>query len=231
MTSAGSVNDAPQPTRPRAREMDPAAPRESDTEAFAHALGEKRGRRDARTSRAGGARATPDDESGAKGEDVADLFRRAAAAMSGARPAVSDAAAANGEGRPVLAAPAGSAPADNVTPAIDRRYDELVERILVARPGPHGREEVRIALNRAWLPETEVRMVREPDSGLSVEFVSDEAEAQRFLLPNLSALRERLADRSGERVSVRMSMSWHDGAGGDGRGRNRRNLYDEMMGQ
>lgn len=124
-----------------------------------------------------------------------------------------------------VGAPSPSAASEATTQA---RCGELVERILVAQPAADGTQEVRLKLDRQWLPDTEVRLVRS-DAGLAVEFASDDVNAQRFLLPNLSALRERLAERLDGAVTVRMSEQAPSGGDpGDGRSRNRRNLFEEM---
>ena len=107
------------------------------------------------------------------------------------------------------------------------RCGELVERILVSQPASGGAQEVRLKLDQAWLPDTEVRLVR-ADAGLTIEFASDNVDAQRFLLPNLSTLRERLLASLDGAVTIRMSESTEaDGDTRDGRSRNRRNLYEE----
>lgn len=161
-------------------------------------------------SRRGGAGKTAEGESG----DEAVAAAAAAGAGTGGAKAVGTEVASVEQAQP----PAGS---DST------RCDELVDRMLVSRPAPDGREEVRIRLDRDWLPATEVVMVKTPGAGLSVEFMSDRVESQRFLLPNLTTLRERLADRTGDQVVVRMTEQAGEGEDRDGRSRNRRNIYEE----
>lgn len=108
--------------------------------------------------------------------------------------------------------------------------EELVNRILVSTPESGGSSEVRLRLDESWLPRTEVSLTRDADGSLTVEFLSDSVESQRFLLPNLGALRARLDENvDAPRVVVRMS---EDASGGDNRegrhSRERRNLYEEM---
>lgn len=104
---------------------------------------------------------------------------------------------------------------------------EIAERILVSAPGPDGASEVRIRIDPKMLPDTEIAMKFVPGEVLSVEIMTDRVEVQRFLLPNLSELRERLAERTGGEVAVHMSENASADTG-DGRSRNRRNVYEEM---
>ncbi len=123
------------------------------------------------------------------------------------------------------AAPHAASPATEVC-------DKIVERILVSQPAADGSAEVRIKLDRQWVADTEVRIIRSPAGGLAVEFECDNLEAQRFLIPNLGALRDRLTAASGAEVAVRvMESAEHPGGGGssgDGHSRNKRSVYEEM---
>lgn len=110
---------------------------------------------------------------------------------------------------------------------------EIVEQILVSRPTAGNQSEVRIKLDGNWLPDTEVRLLSQ-DNHLSVEFISDNLEAQRFLLPNLSNLQQRLHDRINGNVAVRLlenaTTASHNANAdtNEGRSRNQRNLYEEI---
>ncbi len=127
------------------------------------------------------------------------------------------------------AAAPGAAPTASAAETMNGTHcSELVDRILVSQPGADGSAEVRIRIDESWLADTEVRINRTDAGELSVEFLSDDPDSQRSLLPNLSSLRERLADRTGDSVSVRISESADaDANSGDGRSRNRRSIYDE----
>jgi type III secretion system needle length determinant len=127
---------------------------------------------------------------------------------------------------PEFSAPVNTAAASE-SATIASQCGELVESIIASQPAADGSAEVRIRLDRAWLPDTEIRLIRTPDAGLEVEFATDSPEAQRFLQPNLSELRGRLSERMEGRIAVRMSES-SSGADSDGRSRNRRNLYEEI---
>lgn len=107
---------------------------------------------------------------------------------------------------------------------------ELVDRILASAPSADGSTEVRITIDKPWLPATEVRLTLLADARLEVDFRTDSVEAQRFLLPNLDGLRERLAERYDDGVTVRMTESSREG-GGDGRSRNRREVLEEYDGE
>jgi hypothetical protein len=107
------------------------------------------------------------------------------------------------------------------------RCDELVDRILASTPAADGSAEVRITIDKPWLPDTEVRLTLTADALLDVDFRTDSVEAQRFLLPNLESLRERLAEKNGFGIAVRMTEGSR-GNGGDGRSRNRREAIYEL---
>ncbi|MDR1613539.1 MAG: type III secretion HpaP family protein [Planctomycetota bacterium] len=135
------------------------------------------------------------------------------------------------------------------------RCGELVDRILASAPAADGSAEVRLTIDKPWLPETEVRLTLTADARLEVEFRTDSAEAQRFLSPNLETLRDRLAEKSGGEVAVRLTEGPRESggvavrtaeglresggvtvrtaegsreSGGDGRSRNRREAIEEL---
>lgn len=140
-----------------------------------------------------------------------------------AAPAAANALAAGGfAGAPQQAA-AQAAPAQAAAPAAPVRapaaeIEHIVDRILVSQPGPTSSDEVRIFINRPWLPQTEVRLLRPPDGGgLQVNFVTGALAAQQALIPNLGALRARLESRLDEKVSVTLDEEEApDAEGGDG---------------
>jgi type III secretion system needle length determinant len=116
--------------------------------------------------------------------------------------------------------------------ASQTQMSEIAERILVSMPDS-GDQEVRIKIDSSFLADTEVRIVR-TESGVQVEFMTDNLDSQRFLSPNFGLLRERLSERlEGTQVSVRMTenMSSGDGNSQDGRSRNRRDIYEETSGE
>lgn len=124
------------------------------------------------------------------------------------------------EGKPGPETPAGLEPA---------KCAELVERILASEPAADGTAEVRLKVDASILPDTEIKLMQSPEKGLLVEFRSESPDSQRLLMPNLPELRERLSERTEGRVTVTMSESTdsRDAPGGDGRSRNRRNLFEE----
>lgn len=123
-----------------------------------------------------------------------------------------------------------SAAASPISVTESAQCDELVSRILVSAPNSGSAPEVRLKLDEAWLPKTEVSLLRGDDGALTVEFFSESVESQRFLLPNLGGLRTRLAENlDSPQVTVRMSESMAGGDNQEGRrSRERRNLYEEM---
>jgi hypothetical protein len=109
------------------------------------------------------------------------------------------------------------------------RCAEVVERILASRPAADGTAEVRLKIDPALLPDTEIRLINSPDRGLLVDFKTDSLDSQRFLLPNLPELRNRLEGRTDGRVTVQLTEnSATGGSPGDGRSRNRRTVYEEI---
>ena len=164
-------------------------------------------------------------ESGQAEAGISSLFSQAMGALSGqVKPGVvaGDVAAATPQG-------VGSSAGVSQVEAFER-CGELVERIVASAPSADGSAEVRLKIDKPWLPDTEVRLTLTPDSRLEVEFNSASLEAQRFLTPNLGSLRERLTDVTGNAVSIRMTESSQDGGSRDGRSRNRRNVIEEMDG-
>ena len=216
MNATGPIRDAPTPKKQASAE--PSSPPREAVESFDRLM-------DGRKNGDGDGQASNDPQKGKEPGGLSDLFGQASRAL------------ADPVGVPVglssvpLAATGVGGSAVQATSALTQaQCGELVERILVSQPTADGAQEIRLRLDRQWLPDTEVRLVR-AESGLSVEFVSDDVGAQRFLLPNLSALRERLAERLDGAVTVRMSENAAadgDADTGDGRSRNRRNLFEEM---
>jgi hypothetical protein len=111
--------------------------------------------------------------------------------------------------------------------AASARCGELADRILASAPAADGSAEVRMTIDKPWLPKTEVRLALTADARLEVEFRTDSVDAQRFLSPNLETLRERLAEKSGGGVAVRLTEGSRE-SGGDGRSRNRREVIVKL---
>jgi type III secretion system needle length determinant len=113
--------------------------------------------------------------------------------------------------------------------SLTRICQDLVERILVSSPSAGSGEEVRILLRNDILPETEIR-IRRDGAGLHVEFVTQSADANRFLLAHAGDLQQYLSQRLAD-VVVRVDVQHEtpDGEANDGRSRQRRNLYEEQQ--
>jgi len=216
MNATGPIHDAPIPRKQTLTE--PSSPSREAVASFDRLI-------DGRKKGGGDGQALKDSQKGKEPGGLSDLFGQASRALTdpaGISPqTLPPPVAGAGDGVVRTAAPDGPAQA---------RVGELVERILVSQPTADGTQEIRLRLDRQWLPDTDVRLVR-TELGLSIEFISDDVGAQRFLLPNLSALRERLAERLDGVVTVRMSENAAAGGNtdtGDGRSRNRRNLFEEI---
>ncbi|BDV01964.1 hypothetical protein TDMWS_20490 [Thermodesulfomicrobium sp. WS] len=104
---------------------------------------------------------------------------------------------------------------------------KMVERILVEVPGTSHRQEVRIRLGDAVLPDTDIRIFR--DGGrLEVQFLTGSQETRDFLSPHLSSLKEALESRQREPVQVSVAYTGESGGGqNEGRSRERRMVWEE----
>ena len=111
---------------------------------------------------------------------------------------------------------------------------KLADRILVSAPDA-GHPEVRIKLNMDTLQGTEIALARDAH-GLSVRFDAPSSQIARLLdtaLPDLkAALEQRVSEKhAGEpvRIEVQTSKAGSNADDtGDGRSRNRRDLYQEL---
>ena len=67
-------------------------------------------------------------------------------------------------------------------PRIDSELTgKLVDRILVSAADSKGAPEVRISLREDILPGTEIRIQRQPDGGVAVQFVTNDVRAEQML--------------------------------------------------
>ncbi len=88
---------------------------------------------------------------------------------------------------------------------------KLVDRILVSAADSKGGAEVRIALRQDILPGTEIRIQRQPDGGVSVQFVTNDVRAEQMLgQSRLSELQNVLAQNL--QVEVRVATIRTDGS-------------------
>ncbi len=101
----------------------------------------------------------------------------------------------------------------------------VAERVLVSAPS-QAEGEVRIQLKESVLPGVEIRLTRQ-DGLLAVHVVASEPSSANFFAMHREGLQQHLENRLGEnvRVEVRQETS---GSGGDGRSRQRRDLYAEL---
>jgi len=104
---------------------------------------------------------------------------------------------------------------------------EIADRILVSDPELSGRQEVRIMLKESVLPGTEIRIRKEGDS-VQIQLVTTSNDTFILLSDRKDQLQGHLHSRLGERVSVGLEFNETGAGQGDGRSRQRRNMYDEM---
>lgn len=117
---------------------------------------------------------------------------------------------------------AAAAEADIARIKLVEAIGEAAEALAVKKSaGPGDASEVRIELKREILPDTSVRIARDPGGErMLVEFTTRDASANQFLLAGNEALRQQLAERFGGEVSVRVVYSGREREGeADQRGR------------
>jgi hypothetical protein len=132
------------------------------------------------------------------------------------------------QGEEALIAPRGEAILANIAPpkettpvaapaAVDApRLDadtttKLVDRILVSAADAKGNAEVRLSLREDVLPGTEIRIQRQPDGGVTVQFVTNDVRAEQMLgSRQLNDLQNTLAQSLN--VEVRVSTVRTDGS-------------------
>lgn len=103
---------------------------------------------------------------------------------------------------------------------------EIADWILVSGRFGEGKEEVRIFLKERVLAGTEVRISRE-GGDIRLEIRTDSADSRAFLAGRTDDLARTLKDRVGENVTIDLRFSGSGREEGNGRSRQRRNLYDE----
>lgn len=104
---------------------------------------------------------------------------------------------------------------------------EIADWVLVSGRFGEGKEEVRIFLKDRVLAGTEVRISRE-GGDIRLEIRTDSADSHGFLSGRTDDLARTLKDRVGENVTIDLRFSGSGREEGDGRSRQRRNLYEEM---
>ncbi|HPC03590.1 MAG TPA: type III secretion HpaP family protein [Syntrophales bacterium] len=103
---------------------------------------------------------------------------------------------------------------------------EIADWVLVSGRFGEGKEEVRIFLKERVLAGTEVRISRE-GGDIRLEIRTDSADSRAFLAGRTDDLARTLKDRVGENVTIDLRFSGSGREEGNGRSRQRRNLYDE----
>ncbi|MDR2892623.1 MAG: hypothetical protein LBV80_06015 [Deltaproteobacteria bacterium] len=132
-----------------------------------------------------------------------------------------DAVLANMGGTKEIPSPGTVAGADTASRIDADITAKLVDRILVSAPDATGGAEVRISLREDILPGTEIRIQRQADGGISVQFVTGDIRGEQMLgARQIGDLQNVLAGSLGVEVRVSTvrpdgSMSADAGAGGE----------------
>ena len=126
-------------------------------------------------------------------------------------------------GDAILRGLSGEGKAEAVQPKSDaERLQGMVDKVLVSASEADGKE-VRIQLKESILPGTEIRMTRD-DAGLKLQLLTSQQSSMNFLSDHKDNLQQTLAQRLSTDVQVDLSYQ----EGGDGRSRERRDMYEEM---
>lgn len=103
---------------------------------------------------------------------------------------------------------------------------ELVDRFYSASPDDE-KGGVLLKFKDDLLPETEVRLFKDENGVLNVNFSTSSSEAAALLNQHQGRLANYLQDQLGGSVRVNLEDKGADSGGGDGRSRQRRNVLDE----
>jgi type III secretion system needle length determinant len=96
-----------------------------------------------------------------------------------------------------------ASPVENA-PRMEEMVSRLVEQILVSRPDQAGETEVRLRVQNAVLPDTEIRLVRGTDGLLSVTLSTGRDDAFQTLVSARADLQRAL--NAGESQEVRVTV-------------------------
>ena len=100
---------------------------------------------------------------------------------------------------------------------------EIADRILVSGVSRGGAEEVRIQINDAILPGTEIRIYKEGEQ-IRVEIITTSEESLNFLSSIRANLQDEFKDRVSNSVNVEIKKS--ESGNGNGRSRQQRDIYE-----
>ena len=103
---------------------------------------------------------------------------------------------------------------------------ELVDRLYSASPDDE-KGGVLLKFKDDLLPETEVRLFKDENGVLNVNFSTSSSEAAALLNQHQGRLASYLQNQLGGSVRVNLEDKGADSGGGDGRSRQRRNVLDE----
>jgi type III secretion system needle length determinant len=103
---------------------------------------------------------------------------------------------------------------------------ELIDRLYSASPDDE-KGGVLLKFKDDLLPETEVRLFKDENGVLNVNFSTTSSEAAALLNQHQGRLANYLQNQLGGSVRVNLEDKGADSGGGDGRSRQRRNVLDE----
>ncbi len=104
---------------------------------------------------------------------------------------------------------------------------QIANRVLVSEKSIHGNQEIRISIKDSILPQTEVRIQKE-NGLIKINFVTGSPESHNLLFIEKTNLESHLNHTLKQQVVVEVSRDTGNQNFGEGRSRQRRNLYDEM---
>lgn len=120
----------------------------------------------------------------------------------------------------------GSTEAVGASRTVAELGSELVERLYSASPEDE-KGGVLLKFKDELLPETEVRLFKDENGVLNVNFSTTSSEAATLLNQHQGRLANYLQNQLGGSVRVNLEDKGADSGGGDGRSRQRRSVLDE----
>ena len=100
---------------------------------------------------------------------------------------------------------------DPAASTLDELVDDLVQRILVSDPKSGAPAEIRVQINDAVLPDTEIVLQRGPDGLLSVQLTSGNASSLQTLVSAQQSLADQLEKHGPVTVKVLSSEAGRQG--------------------
>lgn len=111
---------------------------------------------------------------------------------------------------------------------VNELSDKIADRILISQPDANGNAEIRIQIKQDIIPDTEVRITKTGD-GIKIDFISMSDDSLRLLNQHIDTLSHNLNNRFDGKVVVQVNSGEFSQGNNDGRSRQQRNLYDEIV--